>query len=62
MKWVLGRRLVPRPHRGQPACAEFDMGAAVGAVDSRGVELGDCSVVSTVFRSDDIKIPKDKGD
>ncbi len=38
------------------------MGAAVGAVDSRGVELGDCSVVSTVFRSDDVTIPKDKGD
>jgi hypothetical protein len=33
------------------ACAEFDRRAALAAVDSRGVELGDNRVVATVFRS-----------
>jgi hypothetical protein len=33
------------------ACAEFGGRAALAAVDSRGVELGDDGVVATVFRS-----------
>jgi hypothetical protein len=48
-----GSRSGPRPQVGNSlACAEFDRRAALAAVDSRGVELGDNRVVATVFRSE----------
>ena len=40
-------RCGPRPQIGNSlACAEFDRRAALAAVDSRGVELGDSTVVA----------------